>query len=666
MAIGIGLLGSVCFWIFAPYSSLLNTGHISDSYLPVAPLFLLLLILVGLNPLLYRFRPAWALNRMQLATVLGVFLIACVIPGQGLLRILPYSIARIPYSVSQNPRLAEAYRQAGIRQELFPDRIDGHKDVPAAEDFLGSLPEGGSIPWRAWLQPLWAWGVFLIPAWLMLVAMALIVVPQWRNNERLSFPILSLEQSLIETPAEGRLLASLFRARSFWIATAAVFALHILSGLNTYDPESVPAIPINWNLAHMFREGLLRFLPGHIHTARIYFIFLGMAFFMSNRIGFSVWFFTVAYAAYVVIGMSYFQPFNAGTITDHRVGAMFVLTGAILWLGRAHWTHVGRCMVGHAETAVERRDGRAGWVFVLGSLGMFVWMVWMANIQPWWALFYVGMVWMAGLLTTRLVAETGMPFIRLDMRYHISPVRMIGGHLVEAKSLWLLSGASLYFSTFMALLFMVGSRISPTVMASHSLQLDDQAGPGRQFRFALILVGVLIVGVVVSGAAHLHMNYHHSTSLDGRVQPVNSHYVRTVDRADRDLLRLHESGVIDNPEFNDPNRWDLGFGHVGFGLVLAAVLFALCLRSPAWPLHPIGLVMVNTFYSNLAWASIFLGWLAKVLILRYGGARLYRAARPVFLGLIIGEVLAAAYWGVEPVIRLWLGMDYVPVIIVPQ
>jgi hypothetical protein len=37
------------------------------------------------------------------------------------------------------------------------------------------------------------------------------------------------------------------------------------------------------------------------------------------------------------------------------------------------------------------------------------------------------------------------------------------------------------------------------------------------------------------------------------------------------------------------------------------------------------------------WLPIFVSWLAKVLILRYGGLRGYRRALPFFLGLILGE-----------------------------
>ena len=108
-------------------------------------------------------------------------------------------------------------------------------------------------------------------------------------------------------------------------------------------------------------------------------------------------------------------------------------------------------------------------------------------------------------------------------------------------------------------------------------------------------------------------------------------------------------------------------GHIAFGAALAGVLEWACLTMPTWPLHPIGLLMVVTFYSGAAWASVFLGWLIKVLLVRYGGARLYRAARPFFLGLIMGEVFAAIFWCLVPVVRVYLLgiMEYITLPIQP-
>jgi len=39
-------------------------------------------------------------------------------------------------------------------------------------------------------------------------------------------------------------------------------------------------------------------------------------------------------------------------------------------------------------------------------------------------------------------------------------------------------------------------------------------------------------------------------------------------------------------------------------------------------------------------------WLLKLVISRFGGARLFQNLKPFFLGLILGEVAAGGVWGV--------------------
>jgi len=660
-AIIAGLAGSVLIWVLTPYFYfVIGTPYVGDCYLPVPALFVVLLLVLGLNPLLRWLRPRLALDSSQLAVLFGMMLVACVLPGQGLLRMLPYSIAKVPHVVRQDDNLARAYKEMDLPAGLFPDKIGFDEETPVADDFLTELQEGESVPWRAWLGPLVTWGMFVLASSLMMVGLAMIVLPQWLNNERLTFPLLRVERALIEDPEEGNFFAALFRKRSFWIAVGVVFVLHMLSALKTYNPEGVPAVPLDWNLGRFFTEEPLRYLPGHIKFNRIYFIFLGAAFFMPNRIGFSVWFFVIAYAAYVVIGRAYFPPYHWATVADHRMGAMFPLAIAVLYLGRAHWGHVFRSMFRRAKTEEDRRDGNSGLMFVCGCLGMFIWLKWV-GVGTLWALFYVWFGFMVSLLIARIVAETGMPFIRLDTSYQISLVRL-------APISWM-GPVSLYFSYVMAMLFPTASRVSCSALATHAIALDEKTGPRRQWRMAVILVGIMASGMVVCGAAHLSASYHHSASIDGKDQPVGPWGTGRLDGANREIVKLRalkeQAGA--DPAKNRPLHQPAynQIGHIIFGGILAAVLQWLCLLTPHWPLHPVGLLMVSTFYSNNAWPSVFLGWLAKILILRYGGARLYRSARPVFIGLIMGEVLAAVVWALEPAVRVLLNLPYERIQILP-
>jgi len=649
-AAAVGLVGSAFIWLVTPYNNyVIFNSYISDSYLPTAALLVTLVLVLAVNPLLRWLRPGLAFDRSQTAIALAIMLVASVLPGHGMLRGLPYSLADIPRRVSADRRLAEAYKAMDLPPGLFPDRIGYQAETPASDWFVTDLPPGKHVPWSAWAGPLVSWGPFLAAAWLMAMGLSLIVLPQWRRNERLAFPLLTVQEALIDDPAEGGLLAPLFHSKGFWIAALGVLGLYLLAGANTYDPESVPAVPLSWDLQRLFTEEPWYYLPSHIYRARIYFLFVGVAFFMPSRIGFSIWFFVIAYALVRVVWTAYFPPYNEwGIVADQRSGAMVAIALVVLWLGRKHWAKVMGGLLGRGGGEERRRDRRAGRMFLLGCAGMFAWLLWV-GVPGGWALFYVGFAFVSSLVIARIVAETGLPFIRIDTGYKTPFVKM-------APLSWL-GPVTIWFSTVIAILFELGSRVSTAVMGTHALGLDRRAGPRSQGRLALGLVGVLLVGVVFGGAVHLWASYHNRSSIDGREQPLNAWGVGLMRLSDADVKAVR-AGQGFQTTYNQPAQ-------VLFGGGLAGVLYGLCMLLPTWPLHPVGLLMVNTFYGNEAWASVLIGWLAKVLVVRYGGARLYRSGRTVFIGLMIGEVLAASFWAADAAVRVGLGLPYRAVPIQP-
>jgi hypothetical protein len=73
------------------------------------------------------------------------------------------------------------------------------------------------------------------------------------------------------------------------------------------------------------------------------------------------------------------------------------------------------------------------------------------------------------------------------------------------------------------------------------------------------------------------------------------------------------------------------------GLMMAALLFFR--RTSFWLPHPIGLIMLINPLMRAYWFSILIGWLAKTLVTRYGNRNTYINVRPLFVGLIVGELL---------------------------
>ena len=54
--------------------------------------------------------------------------------------------------------------------------------------------------------------------------------------------------------------------------------------------------------------------------------------------------------------------------------------------------------------------------------------------------------------------------------------------------------------------------------------------------------------------------------------------------------------------------------------------------------------MMVPFAMHSMWLSIFLGWLDKTLITKFGGSDSHRKAIPLFLGLALGDIVMVVFW----------------------
>ena len=87
-----------------------------------------------------------------------------------------------------------------------------------------------------------------------------------------------------------------------------------------------------------------------------------------------------------------------------------------------------------------------------------------------------------------------------------------------------------------------------------------------------------------------------------------------------------------------------GWGFTGLGAAIEGALIGAQYRFAWWPLHPIGFIIANGWLTNTLWFSVFIGWAAKSLVMRYGGMKRYLEMKPLFLGLILGEAVIGGVW----------------------
>ena len=654
VALVLSFLGCVFIWIATPFNNfILKTGFISDDYLMPSVLALLLLTVLVINPILSSIRQSWTLNFKQIALITGILFIGASLTSNGLLRTMPYSLARQVSDASEWKETAEYYEEADLPPSLFPGKLGHHENIEAVRQFLVKVPEGEEIPWGVWLAPAISWLIFFFFIWLICISMAGIMLPQWQQTERLAFPLTRILQSLMEPPGEQGHFPPIFRERRFWIAALAVLVVHTLVGLNTYFPDRIPAYTTSWTLAPVFTEEPLSYLPGYMKSGKFYFTFIGVAYFMSTRVSFSIWFFMVAYGLYTMITQTYFPPFYEEAPVAHRSGALLAVTLTILWLGRARLLHVLRLGVRppRAEHLEEdRRDRNFLYMFCFSFIGISAWLVW-AGMQVHWAVLLVLIIAMYQLVVSRIVAETGLPVVGLyDQHFHhyfsLIPIRLVNG-----ASAWFMGAMS-------SMMGGTGTRSSLAAFVLQSLSLDEKASPRRQWRTARYYVVVLIMSFFACGVAHLYFSYNYSQTLDSNPEvPISAWGSYRLGTA-VEKLREQVKGEWDQEGFNVP-------AHMTFGAVLAGGLQYASLTMPKWPLHPVGVLLAYTWFGHTVWMSVAFGWLLRVVLVLFGGARLYRRLRPIFVGFIVGEVMAAIVWfSVSGVLGLY-GQPYKIVSILP-
>jgi hypothetical protein len=88
------------------------------------------------------------------------------------------------------------------------------------------------------------------------------------------------------------------------------------------------------------------------------------------------------------------------------------------------------------------------------------------------------------------------------------------------------------------------------------------------------------------------------------------------------------------------------------GMATTWILMAARTRFLWFPLHPLGFLVNLGYAMQTLWFSIFVGWLCKVLITRFGGVDTYRKTTPLFLGLALGDVAMMLFW---LIIDAWQG-----------
>jgi hypothetical protein len=672
----LGLLGVTIICGVTPYNDYaLNNTFLVGNNLPIGVVMLTFLFVLCINAPLHRWWPRHALSGGELSVALSMTLVSCALPSSGLMRYFPPSLVSPFYHALYNRPFLDLLERMHLPSWIFPTMAGtGPREWmndPVVIDYIGRWTEPGPYPFLAWIKPAITWGIFLFALYSAMVCIIAILRRQWYENERLPFPLAQIHLALIDQPAPGKVLNQVLGRKSFWIGFSGVFLLHCWNGLALYFPRYFPQIPVYYDILYRIMSNPpWSYVSNDFKGAAVFFTAVGVTYFLSNSIAFSLWFFFVAMQVWrMIVGSATGDPNNFGVngAVDQHFGGVTAFVLSILWVGRKHWWLVLR-QAFRGPVGDEPR-GRylpypiAFWGMIT-SLAVMIGWLWLAGCTLGGAVVMVLLLVMLFVVITRIIAESGLMHGQLQVPInHPWVLAAEFGHPLVSPV------KTFYFASLLQSVHFDFREVAP-VYASHALRIVDQAvfqnrdsdhdspairRTGRQIIVLLMLA--LAVGYVVSFTSMLWVEYKYSWTLDTPGKPLNDFgtFINTQTLVDSTVQ--YSKG---NYHPQESPGWNFGFG-----FTLVTILSALRLRFAWWPLHPIGYLMLYTYPGTHLWLSIFIGWFAKSLILRFGGTKLYTDGKPFFLGLIVGESAAAGFWLIVGLMLSALDLPYHAVNIMP-
>ena len=601
-----------------PYTNMIIKGSIlAHNFSTPAALFVFLVFTALVNVLLGLLGPRFALTRSELAVVYIMALLATSIPTIGFTEnLLPVIAGLYYYATPEN-------NWAALIHPHVPGWI-APQDSLAVEYFYEGLPAGVPVPWSAWFEPLVYWCLFVGALFWVCICAMVILRRQWIEHEKLAYPLAQVPLEMIQDGEQRSLIKPLFKNRFMWIGFAVPFLIGSLNALNAYNPV-VPTVHTFTNLTFFWNLISVRV---DLNVALV-----GFAYLLNREVALGFWLFFllsdlergVFSAVGIQSGESLSRFANAvGPYLAHQaMGAMMVLVLSGLWVARRHLAGVWRKAT-RGDPAVDDSGEvlsyrTAVWGLVAGLAVLAVWL-WNSGF-PWWVvpifLFGVFVVFMA---ITRAVVEGGISIIRTPLTPADFVISGLGTSALGSSGLIGLSFTYIWAANI---------RIFFMPCFANALRVAEEIrGNRRPLLWAVILAIVVTVAASIWSVMSLSYKY-------GGVN-LHSFWFMGVPKAAFDYVA---------PKFAVELPVSLsGWGFTALGAGLMGLLSFARYRFVWWPVHPLGFATGTFGIMEYVWFSVFVAWLLKSVVLKYGGSAGYAKTRPLFLGLILGQVFVSGLW----------------------
>jgi len=564
-----------------------------------------LLLLLALNAALTRFAPRRAFSRAELLVIYVMITTASVLAGHDQLQILMSTLAVVI------GRATPENQWGVLVHPYLPRHLVVMERAVIAPLFAGGSSLYRDGHWRAWLGPLGWWSLFaIIIVWVMLCMVSLLR-RQW-DAERLNYPIAEVPLAVTGE--------SFFRQRLLWIGFVLATIPQLVNLVHVLVPE-VPQVPVGgryFTPPYPWSSHWLLTIPVYLFP----FVY-GLAYLLPQQL-MSSWLFFLLVTRLTIMGGIYFGvrdwrgfPYAI----EQGTGASFGLVAVILWAARAHlravWRNLwGREKLDDADEALSYRTAAVG--LVAGGAALVAFAVF-AGMRPLTAVSYLGILFVIVLVVARVRAELGLPTFELFLAGPDQVLRRVGG--VQAWNRHELVAMSLFWWLTRT------HRQFPIQTQVDALRIGHRSGMSLRGMTPAIMVASG-AGIIAAFWAMLHVTYQvgfDSARFNG---PAMWAFGR------EPMAQLMQ-------DIQTPAKRDTGtIAAYLFGAGFTVFLGAMRARFLWWPFHPIGYLAASSYGAYRMWLPVFVTWVIKGALLRYGGLRAYRWALPFFLGLILGEFSA--------------------------
>ncbi|MBN1458528.1 MAG: hypothetical protein JXA57_03265 [Armatimonadetes bacterium] len=623
------VLSIVAFYVTLVYFTSSSFGTGVPASAPYAVLFLLA-VLMTIPPV----RRVIKLGRRELLVVFSIVLIGAPFVSQSILGwMLPHSIFQVFMG-----RAVPDWETSFI--PLIPTWFTPTDPITVENFFLGRA----AVPWSVWLVPLAAWNSFLIAVVGASTFLVLLVQRQWISNERLSFPLaqIPLESVTENKLATGEKVARLPANWWFWAGLLISFVIGVYNSFATWFPAlpSIPTGPVT--LIPWQRVGPLAGV-GDIELI-LWPWLIALAYLIPKELSFSAWFFWWFRVALTVLaiaagafpekpdewyGNTFPAPYWQG------VGAVLAIAGWTAWTARRHLAQVVKIAFSKASGRADATEPISYRVALIGFVACFVYLVYFCSLAGARVIVGTGLITLIlvfYLTWARLRAETGMGFLSFPLKVDNVMLEPFGTAIYKPKEIvTILSTRWSYFP---------GYGQSPEIFcgnALESMKIAGAAGIKQRALLRVMAIGFLFalgIGIYIMMTGIYHHGYH-------GLQAATTTTDWWLDQ------QLQADGTRIFNALQNPTHFELATTiALGAGVVFTVFLGLMRQRFWWWPFHPIGYLAANTWGAKWNWMPLFVGWLLKTLVIRYGGLRLYRKTVPMAIGLIAGDLLSQFVWGI--------------------